>query len=182
MGHSLMGVSIYLLFPSQNKRGPAISGWSLLGAVFLADLPDLDFLLGFLEGDPHLYHGKGTHSLIFAVATALLIGLLFRHDGDFRGLFFRSSLLIASHDVMDILSARKLGPYKGEGVALFYPFSEEMVASPFSVFYGVQHKDLEQLFSLVNFRHILYEILILGPVVAVLCYRRYKKSIQKGEG
>ena len=83
-------------------------------------LPDLDGV-GFHLGVPYLHvwgHRGASHSLAFALAAGLLLGLLFaehkRLSGRLgRGLFFGA--LIASHPLLDMLTTG------GHGVALFAP-------------------------------------------------------------
>ena len=141
---------------------------TLLAVLLMANLPDVDFLFGFIRGDPNQYHGYVTHSLVFAMIMAILFARLMQ---DKKFLFkntFRAFSIIVSHDLMDSFSSQKLGFYPGDGAALFYPFSDIKIAFPLSLFYGIRHQDLNQLLSSTNIWHIIYEILVLGPLLAVI--------------
>jgi membrane-bound metal-dependent hydrolase YbcI (DUF457 family) len=174
IGHSLMGVSVYLLLFPRKKAGSSLEKSKTLLAVFLmANMPDIDFLFGFIRGKPNQYHGYVTHSLVFAMIMAVLYAYIMQE----KKFLFNNALLafsiIVSHDLMDSFSSQKLGFYPGDGAALFYPFSDKKIASPLALFYGVRHQDLDQLLSSTNIWHIVYEILVLGPLLAfVLVTRR----------
>ena len=73
IAHSAAGLAGYLAF---RKRTPTISAKQelfLLGScLFLANLPDLDFIPGFLCGDPGRFHHGLSHSLAVGLIGALI--------------------------------------------------------------------------------------------------------------
>lgn len=79
VAHSLAGLAVahfaFRRFPSREPRGRVI--W--IGAfVFAANAADMDFLPGFLIGNPNLFHHGPTHALIAAVVFGLLAAAVAR--------------------------------------------------------------------------------------------------------
>src|SRR5262245_58069994 len=72
-GHSTMGYIIYRATP---RPGGLPRCRLVVLYLFAANAPDLDFLPGFLVGDPNLYHHGVSHSIGFASLFALVMGLL----------------------------------------------------------------------------------------------------------
>ena len=76
--------------------------------LFAANAPDLDFIPGFLIGDPNRYHHGVSHSIgfavLFALAFSLVLVLVKRGSiGRNFGTFFA---LYCSHIGLDYLSHR----------------------------------------------------------------------------
>ena len=91
IGHALAGIAFFQTRPGlffKNKWLDAVF------FVFLANLPDADFLPGLLLGFPNLYHHGIFHSLGAALAVSAAISCLFfrkKNDpGDFSPWFFSS--------------------------------------------------------------------------------------------
>lgn len=102
--------------------------------VALANLPDIDFLPGYLAGEPRAYHWGPTHSLAAAVVAGLVTGLVARRlTGKFLPMALLGGAAYASHVIMDML----LGPgalYRGMGLQVLWPFSTAVHMAPWSVF------------------------------------------------
>jgi len=69
VGHALAGASI-LLTSSKRRKKLGILQWVVV--FLLANLPDVDFLFGYVAGNPSRYHHLWTHSLTFAIGIGVL--------------------------------------------------------------------------------------------------------------
>ncbi len=98
--------------------------------VFLANLPDLDFLPGVLTGSAAAFHRGFSHSFAAAVLCALAGAYAWKVWGKrpFRGMFFASFLSYASHLVLDLLGKAP------KGLELFWPFLSRRVYGPLTDF------------------------------------------------
>ncbi|MGH8659486.1 MAG: metal-dependent hydrolase [Gammaproteobacteria bacterium] len=174
VGHSLMGLGLYLVLSPRRHLSDPLRRWKTIALyIFLANLPDVDFLVGFLfYGRFNILHGEMTHNASFLIITSLLFATLCQDHSSLIRSFFTVFLLIGSHDLMDFLSSQNLGLQRAYGIAFFYPFSQEKIGAPFSLFYGVRHKNLEQLFSLENLWTIMYELCVFLPVLALIYVTR----------
>jgi membrane-bound metal-dependent hydrolase YbcI (DUF457 family) len=99
----------------------------------LSMLPDLDVIPAIVFRDMKAYHNNFSHSLLFGIPVALLIGELFHRLS--RSSFWLSVLIcLISYDLhilMDMMTAER-------GVMLFWPITPNRFAFPIKVFYGVQ--------------------------------------------
>ena len=169
VGHSLCGISLYLLLKQRGNLDSIKKDWRvILLFVILANIPDIDFLIGMIFfGHANAIHGTITHSILFALVGSVVVALIYRsksHEA-FLGILYASMILIVSHDLIDVFSAKKIGFYtSGEGAALFYPFIGHKIHSPLALFYGIGHKDFAQLTSIRNLWTIVFEILIFIPI------------------
>jgi len=88
VGHSLLGYTIYLSIKDSKKR----DHWIVpVGIILVASLPDVDFIFGYLSGDPNRYHHFWTHSLVFAGLFGIIAGAGIA--GLFRRFSFRFGFL-----------------------------------------------------------------------------------------
>ncbi len=171
VGHSLAGLCGFLLgrkgLPTRKQA------WLFVGAVALANLPDLDFIPGLLVGDPRVFHHQGAHSLAAAVLVGLTIGLLswfWKSNPVWWGVWGGSIYL--SHVLLDLLINDPSPPF---GSQLFWPFSSSYFISPFTPFSSFDYFDPElgivrTMLSLHNLMTILREFLLLLPVVMLSWY------------
>jgi inner membrane protein len=150
VGHSLFGAIVALLLgrPERAKAShhPLVV-W--LPYAALANLPDIDFLVGYaVYGDPRRLHSGFTHSLLFCLVVSGLAALLRLRHAPGRS-FLVAFALLGSHLLLDMASGHLFrGP--GYGVMLFFPFSTERIRSPIALFWGPKHKTLADLFGLEN--------------------------------
>ena len=124
--HTFAGYSIYKLSKKSNSKWRWIP---LCVSIFLANLPDLDFLPGVLAGEATLFHRGFSHSLMAAFLCGLLVAFLAvtLSQASFKRAFLLSSGAYLSHVLLDLFSAP---------VTLFWPFSSENVSSPVILFMG----------------------------------------------
>ncbi|GIW47809.1 MAG: hypothetical protein KatS3mg078_1686 [Deltaproteobacteria bacterium] len=177
VAHTLGGYIIYRFASSSNT-----TSWKkLLLCCVSSNLPDVDFLPGFLLGKPNYFHHGISHSVGFSVAFALLMGFVFYLKG---GSFLRNSLLFFSlyfsHILLDLLSYDSSFPY---GLAALWPFTSDYYISPLSLFLDIQRDSasatfITSMFSIHNLMAVLLELALFTPliVVSVLLTRVRKKE------
>lgn len=177
VGHSLAGLCIYALTSKKTFRFQIhqdIKGLAFF--AFLADLPDLDFLIGITwYGRMNAIHGEITHSLLFLILASSLFGALPFRPWPFWKRASVVFLLIGSHDLIDFFTSQNLGLSPAYGIHLFFPFDPELIGAPVTLFYGVRHKNLDQLLSLENVWTVLYEALVFIPLLFFI-YRLKRKD------
>ena len=108
----------------------------LLAMAVLCMLPDLPSIYGLATGQLARFHNSWEHSLSVGVLAALLgAAIALRHSRRSALRWFLIVLLCyESHVLMDSLTI-------GRGVMLFWPFSEQRLASPIKIFYGLHWSD-----------------------------------------
>jgi inner membrane protein len=144
VGHSLAGVCGYFLvrkWPSLYRRE-----YLLVGAILIANLPDLD-ILPLLLFEIRSVHRQWTHSLVAAAGFAILFGgLSSRWNG--RGIFYGTwgGAVYLSHIIFS-----------------FTPFA--------SFSYGNPDINIIEMFFLPhNLATMARELFLLTPWVALACF------------
>jgi membrane-bound metal-dependent hydrolase YbcI (DUF457 family) len=189
LAHSLAGVAV---FKGLDADGSAFAWKRLLLAIFIANAADLDMIPGILVGDPNLYHHVGfSHSALFALAVALLVGLVATGAGRrwptlsprssaVAGTALMVGALMLSHVLLDSLN-RDLRPPGGvpmfwpltRGYVLIYPWFVEVAKL------GGEGSALDFVFSLLtahNLYAMLWELLTLTPVIALAAWWRRRRE------
>ncbi len=179
VAHSIIGLSTVLgwLIPAgQTPRSLLAAAWNyrlaLLGAVLLANMPDIDYLIGIPLGNLNVGHHLHVHSIgwVFLVAIAAWIILRRRYPGSALGLFVLLILLIGGHLLADVLTADCSYP---RGMMLFWPFSDSFFYWPdVTVFPNLSKDSFANLFSLHNFRAVLFEALVTLPLLVLVLLRK----------
>jgi membrane-bound metal-dependent hydrolase YbcI (DUF457 family) len=172
VGHALGGIITASLLKSNWKKNWLI--FALL--IFFAELPDIDFLFGIIEGDANKYHHQFTHSFVFVLFAALLGSIIINKLGimHFSKSFVLFSVAGASHLIFDLLALDTSEPF---GAPVFWPFWNGFVISPVTIFSDVHRSSASSaffpsLFSLHNFKTVLIEVLLLGPILLFLWARK----------
>ncbi len=179
IGHALAGIAWQRARPGFFFK----NGW--LDAVFLillSNLPDVDFLPGFILGSPNLYHHGIFHSLGAALAVAVLLAaVLYPERRCFlphaAGIF----LVFYFHLLLDFFTLDSMAPY---GLPLFWPFTSRyfIAARPFfiNIVRSAASGDFFiSLFNRHNLTAALREIVVVGGMavsVALLRWRLDKKQ------
>ncbi|HEX6135382.1 MAG TPA: metal-dependent hydrolase [Longimicrobiales bacterium] len=180
VGHSLAALAIHLTTPNRPLRQQWVPALIL---VVLANLPDIDFLPGYLAGEPRLYHWGPTHSFAAALIAGLLAGLVARRlTGRFLPMALLGGAAYASHVCLDLL----LGPgvlLRSMGLQVFWPFSTEPHMAPWSVFRAFPSSidelgPIRALFTSGVLPLMAREVTILLPVclVAWIGRRLYRRD------
>jgi inner membrane protein len=175
IGHTLVGAAIYQVGLKKEAFHP---GWFFF-ILLCACLPDIDFLFGYLSGNPNLFHHMWTHSLIFGVLLGLLTAIVswpFLGARAFR-IGFLAFGAVLSHLVLDYFTVDQNPPY---GIKLFWPFTQKYYISSVPVFQDVYKAStssgfLGSLFCRYNLGTVLTEMLILGPFLLLICLQNKKK-------
>jgi inner membrane protein len=181
IAHSMAG---YAIAEATNFR-LANNKW-LNVSIFmaLANLPDIDFLPGFLLGEPNRYHHQETHSIGFALAAGLCGALILwwwhrrkmaRQDvAETQNSFGTYFLIVAgavfSHCVLDLFTLDSWPPH---GMPLLWPLLERYFDVRWDVFLSVRKSDdsatfFSTLWQWFNFKIALREFLIMAPLVGLI--------------
>ncbi len=150
-----------LAWPMARKALPIIRSRRatlMFAAAVLVSLmaPDLDLLPGFITGQGFAkYHNGPTHSLVFALAIGVLFAVVGRPlcGISAKALFLIGSCGCAAHVILDMFTF-------GRGVLLLWPFSDERISSPVTLFLGVRHS--------VNAPWVVHAFAILGEAAFAL--------------
>lgn len=173
--HTAAGVALYYL-----GRGTSpLHRWGVAILVVLAALlPDIDFVVGLLMGQPNRFHGGLTHSLGGAAVGGLVLGMLVRgrriHVGSLCFLAY------ASHVILDSLTRDGRPPL---GVPMLWPLSDRYFNFPLiaAIRHGFDGASvggfLQEVFSVANLRSLGVEagigsVLILASLGIARIRRR----------
>ncbi len=179
VGHTL---AAYAIYEGNRERIRFFNKpWQTLAFfAVLANLPDIDFLPGFLLGNPNQFHHGFVHSLGAAVVVGLIGALYFRRrHGGFWPYFGLIAATYYSHLILDFFNQDMRAPY---GVMLFWPLDSTHYMSPVALFASV-HKSsdsstfFQSLFTMHNFWVALRELVIMSPLaVGVYFYSKRRRS------
>lgn len=192
VAHSLMG---YAIAEATNVRLSEKKWINVFVFVALANLPDVDYLPGFLLGQPNLFHHRWVHSLGFALLIGLLGSLILwqRHRkgilqkitdgkaGQFWPAFLVISAAVFSHCVLDLLTEDTSLPY---GMMLLWPFEWSFYDVSWSLFPST-HKSNQSVtfFASVlqwyNIKLALREFLIMAPIVGLIKVIRWLPGLSE---
>jgi membrane-bound metal-dependent hydrolase YbcI (DUF457 family) len=165
IGHSLAGLAIYCA----GRRATTYQGWPfLMQLVIFANLPDVDFIAGYLVGRPGAYHWGPTHSLTAAGLIGGIGGMLTgsRADRYITGIALTVTAY-ASHILLDMSFGRPSVP--SLGLEVFWPFTTERFSLPLPLFklapLSVLTNPIGTLLSLEMLPVITRELIVMTPVV-----------------
>lgn len=174
IGHTLAGAIIY-------RGGLCRLGnnlWLLAIILLSANLPDVDFLFGYIEGNPNLYHHTWTHSLTFCLMIGILAMIVGRPFVGGKSLWIGLLVFggVLSHLVMDLFTVDQNPPL---GIKLFWPITEKYYIASVMIFrdvYRVSSSNgfLQSLLCRHNCITILFEVVIVGPLL-ILVYLMSRK-------
>lgn len=180
VGHGAIGVGLLTLL--DREYDPLRDHRKTMGAIALANLPDLDYLLLALGFDYHVIHRTFTHSALFALVIGSLIATSFiwsRREECIRcGMIFAA--LIFSHSLLDLTTTSDEFFFI-PGPTLLWPFSDytfRLHDSPLPFFY---HHPASGSFLNVSFSDFVglclensarESLLFLPPLAALILARR----------
>ena len=151
-------------------------GWTnFLFYLFLCNLPDIDFLPGYLIGEPNRYHHGLTHTLGAALLVALLFGIIFHFWKErFGSVTVVVFLTYYVHVLLDFFTDDLRSPF---GVMLLWPFNSLYYISDVKIFKNVFRSDVSStffssLFSKTNIETFVLEAFIFG--VAIILFKLFK--------
>ncbi len=171
VAHALAGTAVYLAARQDQDRQEDSALFA--GALFAACAADLDFGISFLAGQN--YHHYFTHSLGFA--TFFGVAAYFFARWVQRPQPGRTAWILAAayltHIVLDLFSKDTNAPF---GVELLWPFSNGFTIADIIVFDHIRRGTLAELFGLHNWLAVAREVAVVGPVVAVIWWRRRRRA------
>lgn len=188
VGHALAGIAWQRIRPGFFFNN---SWLDALFFMFLANLPDADFLPGLILGRPNLYHHGVFHSLGAALAVAAIGAGLFqlqrprdgarwggrvgaRRHGRFWGMAAMIFLIFYSHLLLDFFTRDLVAPY---GLPLWWPFSSRYVIAPQPFFINITRSSVSadffsSLFNRHNLGAALREVLLIGGCALAMALLR----------
>jgi len=168
VAHSLTGFAIYQLKPLRFFKKVWQDVFFLL---CVANLADLDFLPGFLIGDPNRFHHTYTHTPFVALCIALIGAYYFKkkNNGNYTTYFMLLFSVYFSHIFLDYFTEDLKTPI---GVMLCWPFNSNYYISPVTIFDRVIRSNnsfefFPSLFNMHNLKAIIKEFMITGTLVAI---------------
>lgn len=170
IGHSLGGVSVYLL--SKKKTTP--QKWFLiLYCLIVSNLPDIDFIYITNTGIEFngIYHHQITHSITFIFILSLLACLTM--DKRLGIITFWCLLL---HDLIDYFTFDNIPPV---GIMFLYPFSKEYFTSPIPLWFGIKHQTLGDITSIPSLISLGYDLISMGLIILIVII--LKSRVNKGD-
>jgi inner membrane protein len=133
IAHATAGYLIHRL----DRRRTTWEGWSrALGYMAIANLPDADFLVGFVLGSPGTFHRGVSHTvlaaLVFGAAAATLTRWRWRDRWAPAAALL--AVVYASHLLVDALTVDVRGP---AGAQFFWPLSSAYYIAPVTIFHEI---------------------------------------------
>ncbi|HEY0304490.1 MAG TPA: metal-dependent hydrolase [Longimicrobiales bacterium] len=102
LAHSIVGYSFAAATGIRFRRETVTA---ILFSVVVANLPDTDFLPGFLANQPVMYHRTVAHTLPAALVCGLIIGVVLTRFGKrFWEITLLGTVVFASHLFADMLN------------------------------------------------------------------------------
>ncbi|ACB51568.1 hypothetical protein cce_2218 [Crocosphaera subtropica ATCC 51142] len=159
IGHSLAGCLGFFLGHKNSQFLKYYSSKRLfVTAIIVANLPDIDFLLGYLfYQDFNAIHRQFTHSFFVGFVVCIIVFSCLRFYKKIPlsflvwlwGLYF-------SHILLDMLAYDR---YRPAGVQCFLPLSSDYFAFPISIIGGLSFTG--GIIQLNNFLTILQEMVVI---------------------
>ncbi len=128
LAHATAGYLAYEILRPQGPHRPLL----LASAVGLANAPDLDFLPGFLLGQPSEFHRGITHTLLAVLAVSAFAALIARRlptPVPRGGWVVFVAVAFGSHLAVDLVSIDTTPP---EGMRMLWPLSDVYLYAPIS--------------------------------------------------
>ena len=186
VGHTIIGAALGcgVLMPRGRWKAGLQALWEqragFLVIVFMANLPDIDYLPGVLMGSINVFHHWYTHTLGWIAVVSLAVWILWRktHRAGWS-VFALLFAALASHLAVDLFSADHSVPY---GIMALWPFTDTFYISPEPLFWSLRKGTWNDVFQWYNVQAALYEAAVLLPVLAgVLLYKRFAPARGRAE-
>jgi hypothetical protein len=156
---------------------------AILFAIVVANLPDADFLPGFLRNEPVLYHRTIAHTLPAALVCGLIIGaVLTRFGKRFWEITLLGTVVFASHLFADMVNLTG----NNIGVQILWPLSDDWYAikTPFvrwAEWFNFERGDdssgfVASFFSFSFVRAVLAQSLVFAPVLIPGLWLRSRRA------
>jgi len=160
VGHALGGIAAgWYAAPGRDRVTAAV-----LAVVAIA--PDLDLVFGA--------HREASHSVGAAAIAGVVAALLVRRDRVRWGAAVALAWL--SHVLLDWLSNDTRPPI---GVMALWPITRDYYKAAIEIFPPVSRRYWESRFWPYNLRALVTEVVILGPIAALVVWRSWR-SLKSG--
>jgi membrane-bound metal-dependent hydrolase YbcI (DUF457 family) len=133
IAHATAGYLLHRL----DRRRTGFRGWPrALAFMAIANLPDADFLVGFVTGRPGAFHRGVSHTLLAAAVVGVVLGAFSRWRWGDRWLPASLAFggVYASHLLLDALTVDVRGP---AGAQFLWPFSDAFLIAPVTIFHEI---------------------------------------------
>jgi inner membrane protein len=117
-----------------DRRATAWSGWTrALAFAAIGNLPDVDFLFGFLLGRPGVFHRGVSHTVVAALVFGVAAGafLHWRRLDRWWPAMLLCTAAYASHLLVDAFTIDQRPPV---GAQFFWPLSDAYFIAPLTIF------------------------------------------------
>jgi hypothetical protein len=169
IAHATAGYLVYRLDPRRARRA-----WPrALAFMAIANVPDVDYLVGFLIGRPGVFHRGISHTVLGALIFGGLAGTLMWWRRKDR--WWPATLLCAaaygSHLLVDAFTSDFRD---AAGAQFFWPVSNAYYISPVTIFNGMfldggsRSGFIRSIMTWPTVWLLAHEVLIAGVVVVVL--------------
>ncbi|MEM8778070.1 MAG: metal-dependent hydrolase [Cyanobacteria bacterium P01_G01_bin.49] len=166
IGHSLAGISGFFLIRYHSQLSQYFSDKTLLiTGIIVANLPDIDFILGYLFfNDFSKLHRQFTHSFFVGLVISILMGHFITKRKKTAYVFTMWLLgLYYSHILLDMLAYDRYPP---GGVQCFFPFDFGYFALPITILAGLNMTN--GIWDFGNILTILQEIIVIPLLFLVI--------------
>jgi membrane-bound metal-dependent hydrolase YbcI (DUF457 family) len=162
-GHAVAAIAAGCLVPEeQAQRRLSVRDLMLFGALGVA--PDLDLLFAIHSGPTH-----GIGAAVLVAAAAYLASRRDRASTERLRFAVACFLAYASHILLDWLGTDSSPPI---GIMALWPFSYAFFESSLHLFPAVSRRIHQpELFWSQNLKALFWELVILGPLTAVVLWR-----------
>lgn len=124
----------YLVHRATFDGRPANGAWQRAAVfMFIGNLPDLDFVIGFALGFPGMVHRGASHTVLAAVLFGIAVGAFarWRWNERFGPIALAFGAAYASHLIVDFLTIDSRPP---AGAQFLWPFSDAYFGTTVPVF------------------------------------------------
>jgi membrane-bound metal-dependent hydrolase YbcI (DUF457 family) len=159
LGHAAIGLATYEL---STNRSAFKNGYRLAIITFLANLPDIDVVIGlFLRSNGNAFHRGPTHSLLFALVMGLVVWAINKRWLKIPEIsFFYAFLIILSHVCADAWLTQSR-------VSFFWPFE---------IHWSSGHASIADVVQMVVFESIRDGWIVIACGLILLLRRGFFKS------
>ena len=162
MGHTAIGLAAYELSTNNNSKKNSIK--LIIFLIILANLPDLDVIVGLLiKWNGNAFHRGPTHSILFALIMGLLASRAWKFSYHIPKIKFGVCfLIIFSHVLADFFFTRS-------PVSFFWPFE---------VSWSSGYSGWGDVLNTVLFQGVQDTGIIIGSVFSIILIRLIKTHRQ----
>jgi inner membrane protein len=169
--HSLIGLAIAIAVQRPAERLNQVFGaiWrqrrNFLILLWMANLPDIDYIPGVLTGHINAFHYEYTHTAGWVAAMTAALWFVWRtKERRVRGTLFAIMLVAgSSHLLADWVTDDQSAPF---GIMALWPLTDHRYLCPVHVFGSLWKAEWSDVFRLHNGKVVLLEVLACLPLLA----------------